>query len=309
MAAPQEAPQLYDYTASSREGRTPIRTAEEMREIMPILIPLSRATVREVPGIHEIYDDFLGHLEQGTLRAAEPQPDGTWVTDQDVRRFISVGFRIGDIIEISPPGAAIPVYDRHTLPPQQVPDYESRVVRTIATGSARRGSHLGDKVTIMNGGYVNVGAYVGEGTMVDSNALVGSAAQIGERSHLSAGVVIAGVLEPAGQHPVSVGDDVFVGAGAVLAEGTVIGNGTAIDAGTIIHHRTPLFDAVTGEDIKPINGRIYVPANVLVIPAFIPSELPTARDRGISVRGAMIVKHYDPSVEKSARTAINYDLR
>ncbi len=312
MAATQET--RHDYSASSIEGRPPQRSVEEMRELMPTIIPLSRDEVRAVPQIHEIYDDFLGHLEQGTLRVAEPQSDGTWITDQDVRRFISVGFKAGDIIEMSPPGAAIPIYDRHTLPPQQVPDFEQRVVRTIATGSARRGSHLGDRVTIMNGGYVNVGAYVGDGTMVDSNALVGSGAQIGERSHLSAGVVIAGVLEPAGQHPISVGNDVFVGAGAILAEGTVIGNGTAIDAGTVIHHRTPVFDTTTGDYIRPRDGRIYIPNDVLVVPAFFPPQpgdyrLEFARAEGITVRGAMIVKHYDPSEEMSARRAINYDLR
>ena len=94
----------------------------------------------------------------------------------------------------------------------------------IAPGgtSVRAGAYLGPGVVVLPPSFMNVGAWIGEDTMVDSHVLVGSCAQVGARVDLAAGVMIGGVLEPAGARPVIVEDEAFVGAGSSLLEGVLI---------------------------------------------------------------------------------------
>jgi 2,3,4,5-tetrahydropyridine-2-carboxylate N-succinyltransferase len=288
----------------------PKRSVAKMRALMPAMTALSRADVREYPKAHEIFDDFLAHLEQGSLRCAELQPDGTWQTDHVVREFINVGFRLGDIIEMSALNATFQTLDRHTLPPQQFPDYVARTIRMIATGTARRGARIGNKVTFMNGAYANVGAYVGDETMIDSNALVGSAAQVGQRCHISADVMIAGVLEPRNAEPCVVEDDVFMGAGSMIAEGVVLKRGSALSMGTELHYSTPLFDVVREQIIKPVDGRLYIPENALVVGGNVAlKKSKWALKLGLTVPAALIVHYYASDAPMSERRAINLNLR
>lgn len=298
-----------DVSPSFYEPRPPKRSLDEMRELMPVLTALTRDEVRSYPQAHEIFGDFLAHLEQGSLRCAEPQPDGTWQTDHTVREFIDVGFRLGDIVEMSAPDATIPIYDRHTFPPQQFPDSAERTVRMIATGSARRGAYVGNRVTFMNGAYANVGAHIGEATMIDSNALVGSAAQVGERCHISADAMIAGVLEPRNAEPCVVEDDVFMAAGSMIAEGVVLKRGSALSMGTRLHYSTPLFDVVNEKVIKPVKGRLYVPENALVVGGNIALPSEWAKAQGLTVPAALVVHYYKPDAPMSERRSINYNLR
>lgn len=299
----------HDVSPAFYEPRPPLRSVSEMRELMPKLTTMSRDDVRSFHETRQIFDDFLAHLEQGTLRCAEPQTDGTWQTDHAVREFIDVGFRLGDIVEMSAPNATLPIYDRHTYPPQQFPDSAERTIRMIATGSARRGAYIGNRVTFMNGAYANVGSYVGEATMIDSNALVGSAAQVGKRCHISADAMIAGVLEPRNAEPCIVEDDVFMGGGSMISEGVVLKKGSVLSMGTKLHYSTPLFDVVNEKIIEPIGGRLYVPENALVVEGNFPLPSKWARELGLTVPAAHIVRYYDPDAPKSERISINYNLR
>lgn len=291
--------------------RPPKRTVAEVKALIPTLVELKSnpADLRAYPQAADIFADFLTHLESGALRAAEQKKDGSWRTNQDVREMIDVGFSLGDITVLSHPGNVSQMIDKNTYPPQQFPDYATRLSRFVATGMARRGSHIGERVVFMNGAYANVGAYVDDRTMVDTNALVGSAAQVGKRCHLSAGVVIAGVLEPASAHPCIVEDDVFMGAGSMIAEGVVLKKGSALSMGTMLYSSTRLFDLVNEKIIAPQEGRLIIPENALVMRGMAPFESEWAKEHGLVGPAAVIVRYYDPATPMPERRRINESLR
>src|SRR6266550_1504660 len=147
-----------------------------------------------------LFDEFKSQLNRGEIRAAERQPDGSWSVNTWVKQGILLGFRMGQLIDMSstPP---LRFFDKDTYPvrPTTVADN----VRIVPGGSSiRDGAYIAPGVVCMPPMYVNAGAYVDEGTMIDSHALVGSCAQIGKRVHLSAAAQIGGVLEPIGAVPV-----------------------------------------------------------------------------------------------------------
>lgn len=176
------------------------------------------------------FDEFKQALNEGRVRAAEPDrtsPTG-WKVNAWVKKGILLGFRIGSIVEMPPPGFQF--RDKHTFPLKQLPRDQN--IRIVPGGSSiRDGCYIGKNVTCMPPMYVNVGAYVDEGTMIDSHALVGSCAQVGKRVHLSAAAQIGGVLEPIGAMPVIVEDDVLVGGNCGVYEGTIVGKASVLAAG------------------------------------------------------------------------------
>jgi 2,3,4,5-tetrahydropyridine-2,6-dicarboxylate N-succinyltransferase len=196
-------------------------------------------------------------------------------------------------------------HDRANLPPVD-PGPDRRIV---PGGSAiRAGAHLAPGVIVMPPSYVNVGAWVGAGTMVDSHVLVGSCAQIGERVHLAAGVTIGGVLEPAGARPVIVEDDAFVGAGSRLLEGVLVGAGAVIGAGVVLTGTSRLFDLVEERELVGTAERpLVVPAGAVVVPGGRPAPGAWARERGLSIATALIVKRRNPGTD--ARVALEAALR
>src|SRR5690606_40144210 len=74
---------------------------------------------------------------------------------------------------------------------------------------------IGEHVIVMMGAVINIGAVVGAGTMVDMNAVVGARAIAGRDCHISAGAVLAVVLQPPSAPPVSVEANALVGANPV----------------------------------------------------------------------------------------------
>ena len=113
-------------------------------------------------------------------------------------------------------------------------DYHQMNCRIEPGALIRQGVQLEEGVVIMMGAVINIGAVIHEKTMIDMNAVVGSGAIIGRRCHLSAGAVISGVLEPAGDCPVVIEDDVFIGANAVILEGVRVHRGAVIAAGAVV---------------------------------------------------------------------------
>src|SRR6185295_1737586 len=135
-----------------------------------------------------LFEEFKTQLNRGEIRAAERQPEGTWSVNTWVKQGILLGFRMGQLVDMSstPP---LRFFDKDTYPvrPTTVADN----VRIVPGGSSiRDGVYLAPGVVCMPPMYVNVGAYVDEGSMIDSHALVGSCAQIGKRVHLSAAAQI-----------------------------------------------------------------------------------------------------------------------
>src|SRR6266566_5069004 len=151
-------------------------------------------------------------LSAGTVRAAEPDPSSPlgWRVNSWVKQGILLGFRFGEVVDVSMDHGRVPFYDKDTLPLKK-PGLAAGV-RIVPGGSAiRDGAYLASGIICMPPMYVNIGAWIGEGSMIDSHALVGSCAQVGARVHVSAGAQIGGVIEPVGALPVIVEDDTLVG--------------------------------------------------------------------------------------------------
>ncbi|MCW8138279.1 MAG: 2,3,4,5-tetrahydropyridine-2,6-dicarboxylate N-succinyltransferase [Planctomycetota bacterium] len=244
------------------------------------------------------HEALLLALEAGTVRAAEPHPDG-WRANAWVKQAILHGFRRTALAE--QPGPGFPMFDKTAYPPRHFGLDDQ--VRLVPGGSAvRRGAHLGKGVVVMPPAYVNVGAWVGPGTMIDSHALVGSCAQIGARVHLSAGAQVGGVLEPAGAVPVVVEDEAFVGGLVGLFEGVRVGARAVIAAGVTLTASTVLYDLVHGcERLRE------VPAGAVVVPGSRPASGDFARERGLHLSAPMIVKYRDAKTD--AATALEQALR
>jgi 2,3,4,5-tetrahydropyridine-2-carboxylate N-succinyltransferase len=248
-----------------------------------------------------LFNDFKSALNRGEIRAAERDPDGTWRTNAWVKRGILLGFRMGTIVEMSPPGAGLQFLDKHTYPIRKfLPDDRVRIVP--GGSSIRDGAYVAPGVVCMPPMFVNAGAYVDEGTMIDSHALVGSCAQIGKRVHLSAAAQIGGVLEPAGAMPVIIEDDVIVGGNCGVYEGTIVRERAVLASGVIITGSTPVFDLVR-EEIYRRSGDapLEIPAGAVVVPGARAVQTEKGREWGQSLYAPVIVKYRDEKTDAATQ--------
>ena len=263
-------------------------------------------------------DQLIAALETGQLRAATPDPaapDG-WGLLPEARAAILALFAD----RTTRPWSAVETFgfvDRVGLPPKDVtgsPDARAaaaagRPWRIVPGGTAiRAGAHLEPGVVVMPPSYVNVGAWVGADTMVDSHVLVGSCAQVGARVHLAAGVIVGGVLEPAGARPVIIEDDAFVGAGCLLLDGVLVGHGAVLGAGVTLTGTSRLYDLI-GERVLAgtPDAPLCVPPGAVVVPGTraLPGEF--AAQHGLGAQVALIVKERDARTD--ARVALEEALR
>lgn len=235
---------------------------------------------------------LCAQLESGELRVAE-KVDGKWVVNVEVKERILDGFRIGSLVRMGD------FVDKDTVPLQSFTVDDG--VRLVPGGSSiRRGAHIARGVVVMPPAYINIGAYVDEGTMVDSHALVGSCAQIGKRVHLSAASQIGGVLEPVGALPVIIEDDVFIGGNCGIYEGTVVKSHAVIGTGVIINASTPVYDATSGEWLRPAgNGQIVIPEGAVVVAGSRPVTHGPGAETGIHLYCPVIVKYRDAKTSGS----------
>ena len=246
----------------------------------------------------ERVEELLTGLEDGTVRAATREVDGTWRTHAWVKRGILAAFRHSETVEMDWPGGAV---DRSLVPARHLGLADG--VRVVPGGtSVRRGAHLAPGVVVMPPSYLNVGARVGAGSMVDSHVLVGSCAQVGEGVHLSTAVQLGGVLEPVGARPVVVEDGVFVGAQCGLYEGVVVRSGAVLAPGVTLTSGTTVYDLVEQRE-----GRGEVPAGAVVVPGSRPARGDYADVLGLSLYAPVIVKYRDASTD--AATVLEDALR
>lgn len=254
----------------------------------------------------EAVEALLDALEAGTVRAAEPQPDGGWRVHPWVKRGIVLAFRCGSNVAWDAP--PFHFRDRDTLPTRR-PPAEGAGVRIVPGGSAvRRGAHLAGGVVIMPPAYVNVGAHVGEGAMIDSHALVGSCAQIGARVHLSAASQVGGVLEPVGALPVIVEDDAFVGGGCGLYEGVRIGRRAVLAPGVVLTRALSLYDLPRERTIVAgAEGVLVVPEGAVVVPGSRPAKGAWGSSLGLGLYAPVVAKYRDGGSD--AATALEAALR
>ena len=234
-------------------------------------------------------------LGRGEARAAEPDPSSPtgWRVNAWVKQGILLGFRFGDVVDVSADHGRWPFYDKDTMPLKK-PGLAAGV-RIVPGGSTiREGAFVAKSVVCMPPMFVNIGAYVGEGTMVDSHALVGSCAQIGRRVHLSAGAQIGGVIEPVGAMPVIVEDDVLVGGNTGIYEGAVIKARAVIAAGVVLTGSTPIYDLPRGVIIRPAEGQpLVVPEGAVVVPGARAVTVGAGKDWQLSLATPVIVKYRD----------------
>jgi len=252
------------------------------------------------------FDELKAALEAGTVRSAQPDfsmPSG-WRVNTWVKQGILLGFRFGDIVDMS---AGLPFFDKDTQTLQS-PGVESGI-RIVPGGSAiRGGAFVGRGVICVPPMYINIGAYVGDSSLVDSHALVGSCAQIGARVHISAAAQIGGVLEPVGALPVIVEDDVLVGGNTGIYEGAVIKQRAVIAAGTILTGSTPVYDLVNGVIIKPSAGQpLVIPEGAVVVPGARAVTVGAGKDWGLSLATPVIVKYRDGKTD--SRTELEQWIR
>jgi 2,3,4,5-tetrahydropyridine-2-carboxylate N-succinyltransferase len=243
----------------------------------------------------EAFFELQRGLGAGTIRAAEPdaQSPSGWRVNAWVKQGILLGFRFGDVADMSADHGRWPFYDKDTMTLKK-PGLAAGV-RIVPGGSTiREGAYVASSVVCMPPMFVNIGAYIGEGTLVDSHALVGSCAQIGRRVHISAAAQIGGVIEPVGALPVIIEDDVLVGGNTGVYEGAVVKERAVLAAGVVITGSTPIYDLPRNTIIAAVAGQpLVVPAGAVVVPGARAVTVGPGRDWKLSLATPVIVKYRD----------------
>jgi 2,3,4,5-tetrahydropyridine-2-carboxylate N-succinyltransferase len=250
---------------------------------------------------HETFNEFKTDLREGRIRSAERDESGNWKANAWVKRGILLGFKMGEMVNMSFSSETLQFFDKNTYPlrPMNLDDK----VRIVPGGTAiRDGSFVAQNVVLMPPCYVNVGAYVDEGTMIDSHALVGSCAQIGKRVHLSAAAQIGGVLEPVNANPVVIEDDVLVGGNTGVYEGTIVREKAVLASGVILTRSTPVFDLVNETIIKSSGERpLEIPAGAVVVQGSRAITNGFGKENNLSIYAPVIVKYRDEKTDASTK--------
>jgi len=259
-----------------------IETAWQNRELLKNAE--IQAAIREV----------IAQLDKGSLRVAEPNPQGGWTINEWVKKAVILYFPIQQM-EVMPANP-FEFHDKIALKK----DLKTAGIRAVPGSVLRYGSYVSNGVICMPS-FVNIGAYVDSGTMVDTWATVGSCAQIGKNVHLSGGVGIGGVLEPVQAAPVIIEDDCFIGSRAIVVEGVRIGREAVLGANVVLTASTKIID-VTGS--TPVEYTQYVPPRSVVIPASYEKQFPAGK---YNVPCAIIIGQRKESTDK--KTSLNDALR
>jgi 2,3,4,5-tetrahydropyridine-2-carboxylate N-succinyltransferase len=250
-----------------------------------------------VAAARKVFAEFRQALSHGKVRAAEKR-EGRWHVNPWVKQGILLGFRLGELADMSGAGP-LSFVDKSTFPVRHF-EIADRV-RVVPGGSSiRSGAYIAPGVICMPPMYVNAGAYVDEGTLIDSHALVGSCAQVGKRVHLSAAAQIGGVLEPVNASPVIIEDDVLVGGNCGVYEGTQIRQGAVLGAGVILTRATPVYDIVREQVYRAgPETPLTVPENAVVVPGARAVTKGKAAEWGLSLYTPVIVKYRDDKTQSS----------
>jgi 2,3,4,5-tetrahydropyridine-2,6-dicarboxylate N-succinyltransferase len=258
-------------------------------------IPAANLTEAE----QRLFQEFKAALNAGKYRAAEPDataPTG-WRVNAWVKKGILLGFRLGQIVDMSIDPQRQPFLDKATYPVKQFGTQSG--VRIVPGGSSiRDGCYVGRGVTCMPPMYINAGAWVDDGTMVDSHALVGSCAQIGKNCHLSAAAQIGGVLEPVGALPVIIEDEVMVGGNCGVYEGTIIKKRAVLGSGVILNRSTPVYDLVNEKVLVATDDSpLVIPEEAVVVAGARQVSKGIGKEWGISLYTPVIVKYRDQKTD------------
>jgi 2,3,4,5-tetrahydropyridine-2,6-dicarboxylate N-succinyltransferase len=256
-----------------------------------------------------LFASFKDALNAGTIRAAEPDasaPSG-WRVNAWVKKGILLGFRLGNVVDMSVNAVRQPFFDKATWPVKRL-NVDSGVRLVPGGSSIRDGCFLAKGVVCMPPMYINVGAWIDSGTMVDSHALVGSCAQIGKNCHISAAAQVGGVLEPVGALPVIIEDDVMIGGNCGVYEGTAVKRRAVLGSGVILTRSTPVYDIVREQVITATGDRpLIIPEDAVVVAGSRAIARGKGKDWGVSLYTPVIVKYRDDKTD--ARVQLEDFLR
>jgi 2,3,4,5-tetrahydropyridine-2-carboxylate N-succinyltransferase len=267
---------------------TAIEAAWEARDT---ITPATKGETRDA------VEATLHALDQGQLRVADRDEDGTWHVNQWAKKAVLLGFRLKNMEVQSGGPQGGNWWDKvdSKFAHWGEAQWKAAGFRAVPNCVVRRSAHIGKGVVLMPC-FVNLGAFIDEGTMVDTWATVGSCAQIGKNVHLSGGVGIGGVLEPMQAGPTIIEDDCFIGARSEVVEGVIVREGSVLGMGVYIGQSTKIVDRETGDVMYG-----EVPAGSVVVSGSMPSK------NGVNLYCAVIVKRVDARTR--AKTSINELLR
>jgi 2,3,4,5-tetrahydropyridine-2-carboxylate N-succinyltransferase len=246
-----------------------------------------------------LFQQFRQALNAGRIRAAEPDSATAtgWRVNAWVKKGILLGFRMGNVVDMSIDRARQPWFDKSTWPVKQI-DADSGVRIVPGGSSIRDGCYIGKGVTCMPPMFINTGTWVGDGAMIDSHALIGSCAQVGANCHISAAAQIGGVLEPVGALPVIVEDDVLVGGNCGIYEGTVVKRRAVLGTGTILNRSTPVYDLVRSKIYGATDDNpLVIPEEAVVVAGSRAITHGPGKDWGVSLYTPVIVKYRDSKTD------------
>ena len=246
-----------------------------------------------------LFQQFRQALNAGRIRAAEPDAATAtgWRVNAWVKKGILLGFRMGNVVDMSIDRARQPWFDKSTWPVKQI-DGDSGVRIVPGGSSIRDGCYIGKGVTCMPPMFINTGTWVGDGAMIDSHALIGSCAQVGSNCHISAAAQIGGVLEPVGALPVIVEDDVLVGGNCGIYEGTVVKRRAVLGTGTILNRSTPVYDIVRSKIYSATDDHpLVIPEEAVVVAGSRAITHGPGKDWGVSLYTPVIVKYRDSKTD------------
>src|SRR5260221_9818418 len=83
-----------------------------------------------------LFNEFKAALNRGEIRAAKRDAGGQWRTNAWVKRGILLGFRMGAIVDMSPPDRSLQFLDKDTYPIQSFTPADR--VRIVPGGSSIR---------------------------------------------------------------------------------------------------------------------------------------------------------------------------
>ena len=139
--------------------------------------------------VRAAFAELRAALSAGTVRAAEPDASSPvgWRVNTWVKQGILLGFKFGDIVDVSMDHGKLPFYDKDTLPLKK-PGLAAGV-RIVPGGSAVRDGAYHRARRDLHAADVHQHRRVRRRrqSLIDSHALVGSCAQVGARVHISAG--------------------------------------------------------------------------------------------------------------------------
>jgi 2,3,4,5-tetrahydropyridine-2-carboxylate N-succinyltransferase len=277
-----------------------------MENLKSLILEISDYKISDINTIKHVQNELLYNLNNGSLRSASPNGDGTWTVNEWVKKGILILFKYSSIVDMSV-DKTLRFFDKDTLATKEINLEDG--VRIVPGGSTiRNGCYVAKSVICMPPMYINIGSYIDEGTMIDSHALVGTCAQIGKRVHLSAASQIGGVLEPAGARPVIIEDDVMIGGNCGIYEGVMVKKRAVLGSGVILTASTKVYDLVNETILSSSSDSILtIPEGAVVVPGARRINTEFGITNNLSISTPMIIKYRDDKTD--AKTALESALR